>query len=334
MRTTFFAASLVLAALIPTTHVAAQSAQDKAIALDIGNQLKSSGQLRDYRIGVKYKDGTAALSGTVASQQQLQTALRLTQQMRGVDQVVNNLTVADSHSNNSSNLKPAAQQAARAAYNRSLNEKDTATRTSYQQPSPEFSQGQGQQPQFPQNFQGQPMPRQAINPQGMNPNMAGYGPAPGYGPRPQQGMNGGRMPAQPRGNMPRPMSRPQVQQAMAQQQRMQAQQAGCNCGPGGYGGGMSEGMDMGPSPMGYTPGGMGGAVNYDNAQMPGYAWPSYASYPNYAAISYPQQYSPSAWPYIGPFYPYPQVPLGWRKVCLEWDDGWWFLDFSDCGSNH
>ena len=25
-------------------------------------------------------------------------------------------------------------------------------------------------------------------------------------------------------------------------------------------------------------------------------------------------------PYIGPFYPYPQVPLGWRKVQLEWDD--------------
>ena len=33
--------------------------------------------------------------------------------------------------------------------------------------------------------------------------------------------------------------------------------------------------------------------------------------------------------YIGPFYPYPQVPLGWRKVTLEWDDGWWFLDFKD-----
>ena len=26
-------------------------------------------------------------------------------------------------------------------------------------------------------------------------------------------------------------------------------------------------------------------------------------------------------------YPYPQVPLGWRKVTLEWDDGWWPLDF-------
>jgi hypothetical protein len=88
-------------------------------------------------------------------------------------------------------------------------------------------------------------------------------------------------------------------------------------------------------PSGYVPGGGGGrGASYDNAQMPGYAWPSYAAYPNYAAVTYPQQYSPTAWPYIGPFYPYPQVPLGWRKVALEWDDGWWFLDFSDSGSNH
>ena len=90
-----------------------------------------------------------------------------------------------------------------------------------------------------------------------------------------------------------------------------------------------------PSAMGAMPmpgGGAGGgrAVSYDNPQMPGYAWPSYAANPNYAALTYPQQYSPSAWPYIGPFYPYPQVPLGWRKVTLEWDDGWWFLDFKDC----
>lgn len=68
-------------------------------------------------------------------------------------------------------------------------------------------------------------------------------------------------------------------------------------------------------------------ARYDHPNMPGYAWPSYASYPNYAAVTYPKQYSPSAWPYIGPFYPYPQVPLGWRKVTLKWDDGWWNLDF-------
>jgi hypothetical protein len=76
-------------------------------------------------------------------------------------------------------------------------------------------------------------------------------------------------------------------------------------------------------------GGMGptASIAYDHPSMPPYAWPSYAAYPNYAAVTYPRQYSPTAWPYIGPFYPYPQVPLGWRKVTLEWDDGWWFLDF-------
>jgi len=85
-----------------------------------------------------------------------------------------------------------------------------------------------------------------------------------------------------------------------------------------------------PVPM-YMPGsGVGIApARYDHPTMPGYAWPSYACYPNYAAVTYPKQYSPTAWPYIGPFYPYPQVPLGWRKVTLEWDDGWWMLDFKD-----
>jgi len=101
---------------------------------------------------------------------------------------------------------------------------------------------------------------------------------------------------------------------------------------------------MGQPPMGQPAMGPGGpapghhylpnaggkpAAQYDHPQMPGYAWPTYASHPNYGAVTYPKQYSPTAWPYIGPFYPYPQVPLGWRKVTLEWDDGWWFLDFKN-----
>jgi hypothetical protein len=90
-------------------------------------------------------------------------------------------------------------------------------------------------------------------------------------------------------------------------------------------------IDYQQAPLAVNAGGMGCAcgqgVPGDNAMMPAYAWPSYAAYPNYGALTYPRQYSPTAWPYIGPFYPYPQVPLGWRKVSLEWDDGWWFLDF-------
>ena len=103
-------------------------------------------------------------------------------------------------------------------------------------------------------------------------------------------------------------------------------QNGAACYPGGE---MAGGPSGAPVPMqaGGAAYGMG-APRYDQPYMPSYAWPSYAAYPNYAAVTYPKQYSPSAWPYIGPFYPYPQVPLGWRKVALEWDDGLWYLDFT------
>jgi hypothetical protein len=61
--------------------------------------------------------------------------------------------------------------------------------------------------------------------------------------------------------------------------------------------------------------------------MPNYAWPSYAPYPNFSAVGYPTAYPWQAWPNIGPFYPYPEVPLDWRAVTLRWDDGIWWLDF-------
>ncbi|WP_166819796.1 BON domain-containing protein [Thalassoroseus pseudoceratinae] len=105
---------------------------------------------------------------------------------------------------------------------------------------------------------------------------------------------------------------------------------------GGYPGaapGMGMGYPGGPSGMPAAPpqyGMPGPGANptlYNNPAMPPYAWPAQAQYPNSAAIQYPKNYSASAWPYIGPFYPYPQVPLGWRKASLEWDDGHWMLDF-------
>jgi len=96
-------------------------------------------------------------------------------------------------------------------------------------------------------------------------------------------------------------------------------------GPGGAGAGMGGPLPMGGTGVGLPPiPGRG-----DGPNVPNYAWPSYSAYPNYAAVQYPTQYSPTAWPYIGPFYPYPQVPLGWRRVSLEWDDGWWWLDFDE-----
>ena len=93
--------------------------------------------------------------------------------------------------------------------------------------------------------------------------------------------------------------------------------------------GMGAQEPSGQAPVPVMGAGYGGGPNMGTPNLPGYAWPGYAAHPNYAAVTYPRQYSPSAWPYIGPFYPYPQVPLGWRRVSLEWDDGWWYLDFQD-----
>ncbi|MBX7166488.1 MAG: BON domain-containing protein [Pirellulales bacterium] len=124
-----------------------------------------------------------------------------------------------------------------------------------------------------------------------------------------------------RGQVPRPI------------QRVAQLSPDCEQGGGMVGDGGSEYVGTGaPMPIGAYGGAgaaMAGAARYDQPNMPNYAWPSYAAHPNYAAVTYPKQYSPTAWPFIGPFYPYPQVPLGWRKVTLEWDDGWWFLDFKD-----
>jgi hypothetical protein len=59
--------------------------------------------------------------------------------------------------------------------------------------------------------------------------------------------------------------------------------------------------------------------------MPPYAWPTYAPYNNYSRVAYPLAYPYKSWPFIGPIYPFPKIPLGWRSVRLQWDDGyWWF----------
>jgi osmotically-inducible protein OsmY len=135
----------------------------------------------------------------------------------------------------------------------------------------------------------------------------------------------------------------QAQMAQMQQAQMQggrppyymAAQAGTPGAP------LTPGVSPGAPGPGGPPMGPGGTLGapmpatgpvpagpvYDNPNIPEYAWPTYAQYPNYAAVTYPSQYSASAWPYIGPFYPYPQVPLNWRKVQLEWSDGHWDLKF-------
>jgi hypothetical protein len=60
-------------------------------------------------------------------------------------------------------------------------------------------------------------------------------------------------------------------------------------------------------------------------KMPPHAWPTYAPYNNLSRVAYPEAYPYQSWPFIGPFYPFPKVPPGWRSVKLEFEDGhWWF----------
>lgn len=95
----------------------------------------------------------------------------------------------------------------------------------------------------------------------------------------------------------------------------------------------------------------GAAPQYDAPFLPPFAWPARAPYPNYSAVQYPRDYASYEWPYIGPFHPYPEPPLDWRKVkmcnytglrpwrmsqdpppewqCIDlrWEDGHWYMNF-------
>jgi hypothetical protein len=256
----------------------AQTAQDSAVAQQVASTIKESGQLSNYRLGVKYQDGVAWLLGTVADEQQMNAAIALAEQVDGVNHVICKLEI------------------------------DSTMARSTTASTPRESRPTMPMPRIDETIQ-QPQTESRVMPATANTAAR----------QPMRQAPMGRV-AQA-GGQPLPMSAMQANAVRsASYQQGQVAQAGC------YGPGMVGGMG-GPQAMGHVPGG-GVGVNYDNAQLPGYAWPSYAAYPNYSALTYPKQYSPTAWPYIGPFYPYPQVPLGWRKVTMEWDDGWWMLDFS------
>ena len=247
--------SLVMAAAVSglATQASYAAMSDETMAQLIANDLKESGRLKDYRVGIKYKDGVAWLMGSVTSRQQKQVAELIVGNSEGVVHVVSKLEI-----------------------------------------------------DLPQN---EPTPQNEPQPQ-IEPTQSGLRISnASYSSNDSRKADPPARRTQVRSNMPVPYAR-----------------MGQGIQPASYG---QPGSTMGPAAVGHVPAAMGQSVSHDNPQVPGYAWPSYAAAPNYAALTYPKQYSASAWPYIGPFYPYPQVPLGWRKVTLEWDDGWWFLDFKD-----
>lgn len=86
-------------------------------------------------------------------------------------------------------------------------------------------------------------------------------------------------------------------------------------GAPGYGGPLQEPLGLG----------QGGGYEGAAPPLPPYAWPTYAPHNNVSRVGYPESYPYNAFPYIGPFYPFPKVPLGWRSVNLTWEDGHWFM---------
>lgn len=92
--------------------------------------------------------------------------------------------------------------------------------------------------------------------------------------------------------------------------------------PGGPPPYTGDGPIVEPAPLG-VPGQI--SPDLQAPPLPPYAWPTYAPHNNLSRVAYPEAYPYNAFPFIGPFYPFPKVPLGWRKVTMEWEDGHWYL---------
>jgi hypothetical protein len=251
-------------------------AGNQETADQIAQRLRGTNQLTG--VTVRYQDGIATLSGRVATEDQRDTALKLTSQVPGVTRVVSELAVGGSDANPLRNSQTAATKPA-------LAQRLESAVASQSEAKQNAAASQAQR--VPNSFAATPAAKVSAEETIYEPN---------------------QVPSQTA--RPLAMSRQTVARPVSQQG-----QAAANNGA--------------PLPMYAGSPNANAQVRYDQPCLPNYAWPSYAAYPNYAAVTYPKQYSATAWPYIGPFYPYPQVPLGWRKVSLQWSDGWWFLDFKD-----
>jgi hypothetical protein len=346
---------LAVLTLVAFTSSAAR-ADDQQIAQQIVERLqteKQAGGLKGFSIDLQVDEGTVWLSGRVANSAQQAKALDIARRIPGVVQVVNdliitapatatpipvvatpsptpasNLPVSNPYAStnmlgNTSNALVNASTQRQPSVQPTVAAQDvagTSARTAIGSGVKEKSSSQSSLVQSAQPVANVPQTLAiALGPQAAAAQPIATADASPFGP--QAAMNG-----MPYGAVAVPYPVPVPVYAGS---RSQVPLAFAPARPVSYQG-SPETMSGAPVPM-YMPGsGVGIApARYDHPTMPGYAWPSYAAYPNYAAVTAPKQYSPTAWPYIGPFYPYPQVPLGWRKVTLEWDDGWWVLDFKD-----
>ncbi len=299
---------------------AAKQKNQKA-ANEVAGALRGA-KLQGYDIGIEVKEGTAILTGEVTDPAQKDKATQVASKAKGVKKVDNRLVVSPPKA-------VAAKQAAKEIQQAAALESAPPTN---QQMAEQIAGALGKAGMSGFDLEVRFQEGQAM--------IGGAVANPAQRARVTQVVSGldgvekvdNQVTVMPQGAVRRPVGPPPYanQAAYGGPQMMRApihpaayQQEGGPMPGGPMPGGPMPGMPMPPMPMGRS---NAGQIN-DMPNLPNYAWPSYAQYPNSAAVTYPKEYSASAWPYIGPFYPYPQVPLGWRSAQLEWDDGHWNLNF-------
>lgn len=272
----------------PVAETREASSSDEQIAETIINKLrqqKDAGKLRGFGVDVSVVNGDVWLKGRVSSSEQRDLVLDTARYVRGVKQVINDLSITTPNApiqNNGANDHSVVNAVANKV-----------------QAAPDVVTTNAAPAMVPSTMPVRSIPMKAIPVRAVPIRAIPVQAVPAAATAPMA------VPAAAYSQVPRPF-------APASLVNHSSAQIGGTPVP------MHSGS---PSGYGVAP------ARFDHPNMPGYAWPSYAAHPNYAAVTYPKQYSAQAWPYIGPFYPYPQVPLGWRKVELQWDDGWWFLDY-------
>lgn len=292
--------------------------ENQRVAEDIAAALRTA-RLTGYDIEIEYKDGVARLTGRVRDANQRARATKLAESVQGVEIVDNRMTLIDSPA---APTTPAERPIVQASASPAAGQPQAAAEPTDNQQTAEqiaralgsaglsgfdievrYKNGQARLDGVVGSLQQRALATQVVSTipavKSVENRLKPLAPQAAHG-------------VVPAGYQPAPHAQPGVMPTAYQPQGMPA-----------AGGAMPT-----PMPVGYSHGGPGGGhAIFDTPHVPQHAWPTYAAYPNYAQVTYPSQYSASAWPYIGPYYPYPQVPLGWRAAQLEWDDGYWALNF-------
>src|SRR5664279_697555 len=88
MRRLFISLMVVLSASLAL-------AGNQEVANQIAQHLRDSGKMNDYRVAVKFQDGTAWLQGHVTDQSQINAAIKIVYKTPGVKRVVQDLEVVE-----------------------------------------------------------------------------------------------------------------------------------------------------------------------------------------------------------------------------------------------